>query len=171
MSFALDWFAVLYLPYFFSILLCLSAFCKTYCYVLYWCCCIYSVCFCVLCHLVAFLAHISNVVCLFSLTWCLCYLISAFIVRKLKLDTLFMPFAHMMMAFTSCVFGTSDHIVCNHVQCWLMPSVLWCCWLGGRKGIQSAKTVLGCWHDYVSGSRCRFAYGPADATATHSPLL
>jgi len=30
---------------------------------------------------------------------------------------------------------------------------------------------VGCWRGYVSGSRCRFAYGPADATATHYLLL
>jgi len=28
--------------------------------------------------------------------------------------------------------------------------------------------VVGCWHGYLSGVRCRFAYGPADVTATHS---
>jgi len=27
--------------------------------------------------------------------------------------------------------------------------------------------VVGCWHGYLSGAKCRFAYGPADATATH----
>ena len=28
-----------------------------------------------------------------------------------------------------------------------MPSVHWCCWLGGRKGIQPVKIwVVGCWH-------------------------
>ena len=48
-----------------------------------------------------------------------------------------------------------------------LPSVLWCCWLGGRKGIRPVKTVAGCWHGYLSGVRCRLAYGPADATATH----
>jgi len=26
--------------------------------------------------------------------------------------------------------------------------------------------VVGCWHGYLSGVRCRFAYGPADATAS-----
>jgi len=26
---------------------------------------------------------------------------------------------------------------------------------------------MGCWHGYLSGVRCRFAYGPVDATATH----
>jgi len=31
--------------------------------------------------------------------------------------------------------------------------------------------VLGCWHGCLSGARCRFAYGPADATATHSLSL
>jgi len=31
--------------------------------------------------------------------------------------------------------------------------------------------VLGCWHGYLSGARCRLAYGPADATATHCLLL
>jgi len=46
-------------------------------------------------------------------------------------------------------------------------SVLWCCWLGSRKGILPVKNwVVGCWHGYVSGSRCRFAYGPAVVIAT-----
>jgi len=47
----------------------------------------------------------------------------------------------------------------------LLPSVLWCCWLGGRKGIQPVKNwVVGCWHGYLSGARCKLAYGPANAT-------
>ena len=55
---------------------------------------------------------------------------------------------------------------------YLRPSVLWCCWLGGRKGIQLVKNwVVGCWRGYLSGARCRLAYGPADATATHCLLL
>ena len=49
-----------------------------------------------------------------------------------------------------------------------MPSLLWRCWLGGRKGIQPVKNwVVGCWHGSLSGARCRLAYVPADATATH----
>ena len=49
----------------------------------------------------------------------------------------------------------------------IVPSVLWCCWLGGRKGIRPVKHwVVGCWRGYLSGARCRLAYGPADATAT-----
>ena len=49
-----------------------------------------------------------------------------------------------------------------------VPSVLWRCWLGGRKGIRPVKNwVVGCWRGYLSGARCRPAYSPADATATH----
>ena len=56
------------------------------------------------------------------------------------------------------------------VQYW--PSVLWRCWLGDRKGIRPVKNwVVGRWHGYLSGARCRLAYGPADATATHYLLL
>jgi len=47
--------------------------------------------------------------------------------------------------------------------------VLWHCWLGGRKGIRPVKNwVVGCWCSCLSGARSRLAYGPADATATHS---
>ena len=62
----------------------------------------------------------------------------------------------------------------NSVVCLLVytPSVLWRCWLGGRKGIRPVKNwVVGCWLGYMSGARCRLAYGPADATATHCLLL
>jgi len=53
-----------------------------------------------------------------------------------------------------------------------LASVLWCCWLGSRKGIRPVKNwVVGCWHGYLSGARCILAYGPADATATHCLLL
>ena len=31
--------------------------------------------------------------------------------------------------------------------------------------------MVGCWHGYLSGARCKLAYGPADATATHCLLL
>ena len=37
----------------------------------------------------------------------------------------------------------------------ILPSVLWCCWLGGRKGIRPVKKlwVVGCWRGCVSGAR------------------
>ena len=44
--------------------------------------------------------------------------------------------------------------------------------LGSRKGIRPVKNwVVRCWRGYLSGARCRLAYGPADATATHCLLL
>jgi len=54
----------------------------------------------------------------------------------------------------------------------LVPSVLWCCWLGGRKGTQHVKNwVVRYWRGYLSEARCNWlAYGPADATATPSVL-
>jgi len=53
-------------------------------------------------------------------------------------------------------------------------SVLWCCWLGGRKGIRPVKhCVVGCWYGYLSGARCRMqmCIWPSDPTATHCLLL
>ena len=63
-----------------------------------------------------------------------------------------------------------DFLKCTvHIH---MPSVLWRCWLGERKGIRPVKNwVVGCWHGYLSGVRCRLAHGPADATATRCLLL
>ena len=53
-----------------------------------------------------------------------------------------------------------------------LPSELWRCWLGRRKGIRPVKNwAVGCWRGYLSGARCRLAYGPSDATATHCLLL
>ena len=41
----------------------------------------------------------------------------------------------------------------------VVPSVLWRCWLGGRKGMLPVKNwVVRCWHGYLSGARCRLAY-------------
>jgi len=56
--------------------------------------------------------------------------------------------------------------------CVVLPSVLWCCWLVGRKGIQPVKTewwgtgMIIC----LERSATLFACGPADATATPSFL-
>jgi len=82
----------------------------------------------------------------------------------------FSPQSYEMSSRTS----LSDH--CNSFQLYicqssvfevLMPSVLWCCWLGGRKGIRPVKNwAVGCWRGYLSGARCRLAYGQAVATAT-----
>ena len=40
-----------------------------------------------------------------------------------------------------------------------VPSVLWHCWVGGRKGIRPVKNwVVRCWCGYLSGARCRLAH-------------
>ena len=45
------------------------------------------------------------------------------------------------------------------VSVFSVPSVLWRCWLGGRKGIRPIKNwVVRCWHGYLFGTRCRLAY-------------
>jgi len=44
--------------------------------------------------------------------------------------------------------------------------------VGWQEGYPACKNgVVGCWIGYLSGARCRLAYGPADATATHCLLL
>ena len=44
--------------------------------------------------------------------------------------------------------------------------------VGWQEGYPACKKLMvGCWHDYLSEVRCRLAYGPADATATHCLLL
>ena len=49
-----------------------------------------------------------------------------------------------------------------------LPSLLWRCCLGGRKGIWPVKQwAVGYWRSYLSGACCRHA----DATATHCLLF
>jgi len=44
--------------------------------------------------------------------------------------------------------------------------------VGQQEGHPACKKLSGgCWHGYLSGARCRLAYVPADATATHCLLL
>jgi len=44
--------------------------------------------------------------------------------------------------------------------------------VGRQEGHPAYKTsVVGYWHGYLYGARCRLAYGPADAAATHCLLL
>ena len=54
--------------------------------------------------------------------------------------------------------GDSVHFLCFPFVCLSVPSVLWHSWLGGRKGIWPVKNwVVGYWHGYLSGARCRLA--------------
>ena len=45
--------------------------------------------------------------------------------------------------------------------------------VGWQEGHPACKKnlVVGCWRGYLSGARCRLAYSPANATATHCLLL
>jgi len=81
--------------------------------------------------------------------------------------------AYVKCHFNYCFLNNNNNNYNNCVLCVIIrPSVLWCCWLGSRKGIRPVKNwVVGCWRGYLSGMRCRLAYGPADATATHCLLL
>jgi len=61
------------------------------------------------------------------------------------------------------------HLVINSRY---LPSVLRRCWLGSWKSTRTVKNrVVGRWQGYLSGVRCRFAYGPNDAAATYCLLL
>jgi len=64
-----------------------------------------------------------------------------------------------------------DDFVVGHFRS-VHAAVLWRCWLGGSNDIRPVKNwVVGCWRGYLSGARCRLAYGPTDATVTHCLLL
>jgi len=81
-----------------------------------------------------------------------------------------------MLSLTRFFYLQSNHmlssVICTRILACRLPSVLWRCWLGGRKGIRSVNNwVVGCWRGYLSGARCRLAYGSADATATHRLLF
>jgi len=44
--------------------------------------------------------------------------------------------------------------------------------VGWQEGHPACKNrVVGCWHGYLSGARCRLAYGPGDVTTTHTLSL
>jgi len=79
-----------------------------------------------------------------------------------------------------CIFWCKITLLKNtHYQGFLVymhqhsfPSVLWRCWLGGRKNIRPVKNwVMGCWRGYLSGARYRLAYGQSNVTATHCLLF
>jgi len=44
-------------------------------------------------------------------------------------------------------------------------------WQEGHPACKKWVVVVLAWIRYLSGAKCRFAYGPADITATHCLLL
>ena len=84
------------------------------------------------------------------------------------------PEGRKVASFTLVVWCQYDLVMTNETSRnnFIRYSVLWCCWLRSKKGIRHVKNwVVGRWHGYLSGARCRLAYSPADATATHCLLL
>ena len=60
------------------------------------------------------------------------------------------------MFYLCCTSNSHMHYLLSMVK--TLPSVLWCCWLGSRKGIRPVKNwVVGCWCGCLSGARCRLA--------------
>ena len=89
-------------------------------------------------------------------------------VVRISLNLVIGVLIFMQFDFLS-MFRKQNNHWCFLINC---QSVLWHCWLGGRKCIRPVKKrVMGCWHGYLSGTTCTLAYGPADATATHYLLL
>jgi len=57
-----------------------------------------------------------------------------------------------------------NSICCNSVFAFSALTLL----VGRQEGHPACEKLSGgCWRGYLSGARCRLAYGPADATATH----
>jgi len=78
-----------------------------------------------------------------------------------------------------------NECICNYMYVCMSVYMLYFCmllfpsvfdtvgWAAGRaSGIRPVKNwAVGCWRGYLSGARCRLAYGPDDANATHCLLL
>ena len=84
----------------------------------------------------------------------------------------------MYSSSQSCHTATGTHMPHGITQCYLPPdradiptlapaeAGIRFSDLGGMQGWVDL-LLVGCWHGYPSGARCKLAYGPADATATH----
>jgi len=77
-----------------------------------------------------------------------------------------------------CIFSTSAfvHVTFTNMKFEFLQCFDAVGWAAPRQEGHPACTnwVVGCWRQwrgYLSGARCRLAYGPADATATHCLLL
>ena len=71
--------------------------------------------------------------------------------------------------------GAFCQIFFDHLLSALLPSVLWRCWFGGRKGIRPVENwVVGCWHGYLSlasvKSRLVLPFWYRKHTHTHTPI-
>ena len=68
--------------------------------------------------------------------------------------------------------GFAMHFIAQIYFILLIPCSALMLLVGRQEGHPACKNwVVGYWRGYLSGARCRLAYGPADATATHCLLL
>ena len=92
--------------------------------------------------------------------------------QLLSAETATAPLSFWLVSHRSSAYITHSSNYTRLIMNTWVPSVLWRCWLDGRKGIQPVKNwLVGCLHGYLSGASCRFAHGPADATATYCLML
>jgi len=70
------------------------------------------------------------------------------------------------------VFGENAILYLSWIILHLFFFIFCTCHLPYMFFVKTIKSwVVGCWHGYMSGARCRYAYCPADATVTHYLLL
>jgi len=62
-----------------------------------------------------------------------------------------------------------DHVWSDGTS--VLPGSLSACCSCVANIILQFSVLVECWHGCLSGVRCKFAYGPADATVTHCLLL
>jgi len=101
--------------------------------------------------------------------WCICQCYLHFALQKLEDGKMYL----LVSAHPGCPRQSPES--CKMVVCvcglWLtvVLDVQIKKYVGWQEGHPACKKLSGgCWHGYLSGARCRFAYGPADAPATPS---
>ena len=76
---------------------------------------------------------------------------NCFINPSASLEGLSSSFSNAFMDHElDCIFYVNHISVVSHYYFFCLPSVLWCCWLGVRNGIQPVKIwLMRCWHGYL----------------------
>ena len=79
------------------------------------------------------------------------------------------PVLSFKCTFMWLFFGSSVFILVENIRYILYAFSALTLLVGRQEGHPACKNrVVRCWHGYLSGARCRLAYGPADASATHN---
>jgi len=113
--------------------------------------------------------HASNITC--AEFQCICYwTVGTAVWFMLRVTCGRLVFWNQMSKWTKLFFGmrvvTQDSYSTLDWGLYLLTGI------GRQEGHPACKKrVVGCWHGDLSRVRCRLAYGPADATATHCVSL